>query len=185
MWAGRLLLLLLATAGVEPGRNAPASANVPRSAGAGGAGGADAAEAACAVEAPSARLTVTEMPHGVMLSYATEPNLVGAVQRLVRDFADRQDGGSPVGQRVGDPRLHGGLAAAPPGTNVLVPGSHATVTNTTTGARLTLDPVSVPVRALLRAASQRQGQLASVRPCPPDLRLTPAPPDAPDTSRSR
>jgi hypothetical protein len=183
MWAGRLLLLLLATAGSEPGRNVLASANVPSAAD--GGTGPGVAEAACAVEAPSARLTVTEMPRGAMLTYATEPNLVGAVQRLVRDFAERQNGGSPVGQRVGDPRLRGGVAGAPPGTNVLVPGSHATVTNTTTGARLTLDPVSVPVRALLRAASQRQGQLASVRPCPPYLRLTPAPPDAPDTSRSR
>lgn len=178
MWAGRVVLLLLAT--VEPDHGRPTSAS-----GGGGARGSGAAEAACAVEAPSAQMTVTELPQGVVLTYATQANLVGAVQRLVRDFADRQNGGSPVAQGFGDPQLRGGTAGAPPGTDVLVPGSHATVTNTTTGARLTLKPVGAPVRQLLRAASTQQGRLDSRRPCPPELRLTPAPPDAPEMPRPR
>ena len=130
-------------------------------------------------------MTVTELPHGVVLSYATQANLVGAVQRLVRDFADRQNGGSTVAQRVGNPQLHGGPPGAPPGTDVLVPGAHATVTNTTTGARLILEPLAAPIRQLLRAASAQQSRSRTQVPCPPDLRLTPAPPAAPDVPRPR
>ena len=179
MWGGWVVLVLWATAGPQPGQ--PVSAS-------GGVGGADvpaAAEAACAVEAPWAQMTVTDLPHGVVLTYATQANLVGAVQRLVRDFADRQNGGSPAGRRFGEPQLHGGAPGAPPGTEVLVPGAHATVTNTATGARLTLAPLAGPMRQLLRAASLQQGGSRSLVPCPPDLRLTPAPPGPPDVPQPR
>ncbi len=182
MWkiqAGRVLLLALVT--TVPASTGYAAAPGGHSGGAGTGGGAG--EAACAVEVPAAQLTVTDLRAGVLLSYTTQPNLVGAVQRLVRNFADRQNGGSPVGQQFGDPRLQGGVVGAPPGTDVLVPGAHAEVANTVTGARLTLGPVAPPIRRLLRAAAEEQGRLERRRPCPPDLRLTPAPPGASDVPR--
>jgi hypothetical protein len=133
------------------------------------------AEAACVVEIPSARLTVTDFPGGVDLSYPTQVNLVSSLRRLVRDFAAGQNGAFPVARRFGEPRLRPGMPGAPPGTAVLVPGAHARVTDTQAGARLTLEPVTPAMRRLLHEAERTQHRARLPRPCPPDARPTPSP----------
>ncbi|HXJ22514.1 MAG TPA: hypothetical protein VMT03_20015 [Polyangia bacterium] len=142
-------------------------------------------EAVCAVEIPSMRVTATDFSvvrgsgatPGIVLQYTAQAGLTGSVRRLVRRYAAVQNGGVPVAEHFGDPRLARGVAGAPPGTAVLVPGAHASVADTPAGARLTLMPVTPEMRRLLHAAARRQRQSASQRPCPPDVRLNPDGPD--------
>ena len=144
-------------------------------------------EAVCGIELPATRLSVTDFPpdrraappagdrRGVVLDYTTQPNLVGSVRDLLRRYAATQDSGTPVAQHINDAELGRGVTGTPPGTAVLVPGAHASVSDTPVGARLTLAPVTPAMRRLLHAAANRQQRARSFRPCPPDVRLNPAP----------
>ena len=144
----------------------------PRSATASPASSEYAEQAACFVEVPRVAVPLAELSDGVLLTYSTTVNDVGSLQAAVHGLARGQS--LPAADRtVGpdQPALRTGDLGAPPGTAVLFPGARAEVTDTDTGARLTLRPLDVAARRAFRA---ELAGLAANRPssCPPDVRMT-------------